>query len=139
MAYATVEDVQARLNRPLTTVEEGMAETLLEDVEAILRSRILDLDERAEDPDYLALVVQVEANAVLRVIRNPSGYRQETDGNYSYTVSAAVASGHLFVMDSEWNLLGVSKGAFTITPHLETAPAVPLNWWEIHRRGGWCW
>ncbi|MFL1441823.1 Gp19/Gp15/Gp42 family protein [Nocardiopsis protaetiae] len=125
MAYATVEDVQARLNRPLTDEEEGMAETLLGDVEAILRSRIPDLDERAENPDYLALVVQVEANAVLRVIRNPDGFRQETDGNYSYTVSAAVASGHLFVMDSEWALLGVTKGAFTITPHLRAPGCAP--------------
>jgi len=139
MALAEVEDVQARLNRPLTTEEEQIAQTLLDDVEARLRVRLPDLDDRvAADPNYHALVVQVEANAVLRVIRNPDGYRQETEGNYSYSKSAAVASGHLFVMDSEWDLLGARQGAFTIVPHLETRPRIPLNWWEINgrERGG---
>lgn len=137
MAYASVEDVQARLNRPLTDEEEQIAETLLEDVEAIIRSRVPDLEERAEDENYLALVVMVEANAVLRVLRNPDGYRQETEGNYSYSLSAAVASGHLFVMGSEWELLGATRGAFTITPHLGSRVASPLNWWELHQPGGW--
>lgn len=136
MAYATVPNVQARFTRPLTLEEEQMAQTLLDDVEARLRARIPDLDERVDaDANYLALVVQVEANAVLRVLRNPEGYRQETEGNYSYSLSAAVASGHLFVMDSEWDLLGARRGAFTITPYLETSPTPPVNWWELEGYG----
>lgn len=114
---ATVDDVQDRFNRPLTEEERDLAATLLVDVEAILRGRIRDLDDRcAADANYRALVVMVEANSVLRVLRNPEGYRQETEGNYGYSLSAAVASGHLFVMDSEWALLGASRGAWTIAP-----------------------
>ncbi|ASU81409.1 hypothetical protein CDO52_00200 [Nocardiopsis gilva YIM 90087] len=132
MALATAADVQARLNRPLTAEEEQLAQTLLDDIESRIRARIPDLDERvAKDTNFRALVVQVEANAVLRVLRNPEGYRQETEGNYSYSLSAAVASGHLFVMDSEWDLLGASRGAFTITPHLQATRRPPLNAWEL--------
>lgn len=117
MTIATVDDVQARFNRPLTEEERALAGVLLGDVEAILRGRIRDLDDRvAADPNYRDLVVMVEASAALRVLRNPEGYRQETEGNYGYSLSAAVASGHLFVMDSEWQLLGASRGAWTIVP-----------------------
>lgn len=135
MAYATVDDVQARLGRPLTDEEKALAATLLDDVEARIRARIPDLDERvAADENYEALVVQVEANAVLRVLRNPEGYRQETEGNYSYSLSAAVASGHLFVMDSEWGLLGSGRGAWTITPVLRQRRCYPDPWTP-----GECW
>jgi len=135
MAVATVDDVQDRFDRPLSEDERRLAEVLLGDVEAMIRARIRDLDARvAADSNYRALVVKIEAAAVLRVLRNPEGYRQETEGNYGYSLSAAVASGHLFVMDSEWAELGARGGAFTITPYLEPAPARPLDWFEIH---GW--
>src|SRR5690606_8205532 len=113
MAVATVDDVQERVDRPLSEDERRLAEVLLGDVEAMIRARIRDLDARvAADSNYRALVVKIEAAAVLRVLRNPEGYRQETEGNYGYSLSAAVASGHLFVMDSEWAELGARGGAF---------------------------
>lgn len=47
------------------------------------------------------------AEAVLRIVRNPEGYRTEQQGNYSYGVSAAVASGYLwFTADNMLDLLG---------------------------------
>ena len=70
----------------------------------------------------------VESNAVLRVLRNPEGYRQETEGNYGYSLSAAVASGHLFIMDSEWDDLGYRTGAWTITPVVRTRRCRPDPW-----------
>ncbi|MFE2912822.1 Gp19/Gp15/Gp42 family protein [Kitasatospora indigofera] len=121
MAYATVQDVEDRYLGQLTTDEQALAEVLLGDAENLIRSRVRDLDTRVTDPNYLAAVVQVESNAVLRVVRNPDGYRQEMDGNYSYSISAAVASGFLSILDNEWALLGVRPGAFTITPVLRPA------------------
>lgn len=129
MALATVEDVQARLDRPLTDEERVWAETLLGDAEVKLLRRIPDLLERAAaDPGFRRAVVMVESNAVLRVLRNPEGYRQETEGNYGYSLSAAVASGHLFIMDSEWDDLGYRTGAWTITPVVRTRRCRPDPW-----------
>lgn len=129
VAVATIEDVQARLNRPLDATEVALAETLLDDAEAMIRRRIKDLDERvAADATYRALAVKIEANAVLRVIRNPEGYRQESNGTYSYALSAAVAAGHLFIMDSEWTELGASRAAFSIAPTVRTAYSTPDPW-----------
>jgi hypothetical protein len=133
VAFATVDDVQARLDRPLTAEERTLAGTLLEDVEAIIRGRVGDLDERVCEANYRALLVMVESNAVLRVIRNPTGVRSETEGNYSYQLSAAVASGHLFVGGTEWAQLGAGGGAFTITPVLRTTARQCPDWW------GDCW
>lgn len=130
MAIATVDDVQDRLDRELTDDEKRLAATLLEDVEAIIRSRVRNLLRRAAaDESYRQIVVMVEANAVLRVLRNPEGYRQETEGNYSYSLNAAVASGHLFVLGSEWELLGANRGAFTITPKVRhTGRGITRTW-----------
>lgn len=135
MSIATVDDVQDRYGQVLSEEERRLAKVLLQDVEAILRGRLPDLEQHAtDDVHFRARVVMVEANSVLRVLRNPEGYRQEVEGNYSYSISAAVASGHLFVMDSEWGLLGGRGGAFTITPVVRDAWCRPDPWTP-----GECW
>lgn len=133
MAIATVDDVQDRYGPELTDEEKRLAKTLLNDVEVKIRRRARNLVARATaDPDWREAVVAVEANAVLRVLRNPEGYRQEVEGNYSYSLSAAVASGHLFVMDSEWDDLGLSGRAFTVAPKLRRPRRGITRTWE-------CW
>lgn len=121
MAYATVQDIQDRYEKPLGDDPDFITvlETRLNDVELMLRSRIANFDARvAADPYYRQTVVKVEADAVLRLLRNFEGIRQEAEGNYSYALSAAVASGYLWIMDQEWQELGVSSkgGVFTLTP-----------------------
>lgn len=117
MAYATVEDVEARLGRELTPEETIQVGVLLEDVEAMLRMRIPDLDERvADDPNYERLVIMVEVNAVLRVLKNPDAFVSETDGNYSYTRSTSGASGYLDILPIEWDWLIDGGGMFQIVP-----------------------
>src|SRR5690606_10158648 len=69
-------------------------------------------------------VVMVECEAVMRLIRNPEGYTQETDGNYSYSIDSRVASGRLSILPEEWALLGYSQGVIVLSP-------------RIKRRGGW--
>jgi hypothetical protein len=136
VAYATVEDVQKRFDRPMTLEEEALATQLLDDAETRIRVRVRDLDARVADPEYLKLVVLVEANAVLRVLRNPEGYRSEADGDYSYSRLLAVASGLLEILDADWLLLGVRRGAFTVAPVIGTPRCGPL-WPHRRRRGPW--
>ena len=115
MATATIQDVETRLGRELDTDEQAQVTALLADAELLIRSRV---DIASVDQDIL---VMVESNAVLRVIKNPNGYLQESDGNYSYSVSAKVASGKLDILAEEWALLGVKSGVYTIS----TVPQMP--------------
>lgn len=119
MAYAQPSAVADRLGRELDASETTIVNTRLGDAELLIRSRVKDLDARvAADPVYELIVVMVEADMVLRLIKNPDGYTQETDGNYSYMISSAVASGRLEIRDDEWALLGVTAGMFVISPYL---------------------
>ncbi|WP_158881984.1 Gp19/Gp15/Gp42 family protein [Amycolatopsis anabasis] len=118
MAYATASDVASRF-RVLDADETTIVNTRLADAERILKARIPDLDAQIVagtiDQDNVKMV---EADMVLRLIRNPDGYTTETDGNYSYTISAQVASGVLEVLGREWALLGIRGGVYSIKPYM---------------------
>lgn len=119
MAYAALDDVQVSLGRPLTEDEQTQANGLLDRIETRIRRRISDLsDQLDDDDDLLAVVMEVESDAVARVLRNPSGYIQEQDGDYMYTRDRTMATGALDLTDDEWARLGISKGAFTIATSL---------------------
>lgn len=121
MSYASLADVVVSLGRPLTEDEETQADALLERVENRVRVRLTDLDTRLQEPTYIATLVEVEADAVARVLRNPGGLLQEQDGDYAYTRfrhARDVPPGQLALSSDEWARLGVSTGAFTITPSL---------------------
>ena len=123
MSYATTDDVGISLVRAVTSDEEEFAEGLLERVEAMILRRIPDLATRiTTDTGLQAVVVRVEADAVARVLTNPSGVYQESVDDYSYTRDRAVSSGLLYISDDEWaDLLttpgtSVASEAFTIRP-----------------------
>lgn len=122
MTYAAAADVAARLGRGLSPDETTLVTTRLADAERMILRRIPDLaDQITAGAIAEADVIQVEAEAVLRVVRNPDGYRQETDGNYSYMLSAEAASGVLDIKPAEWRLLGVAIGGmFCIDPAIPT-------------------
>lgn len=115
MAYASFEDVQLRFFRELTPEERPLVEQRLADAENKIRRKIKDLDTRIiDDPAYEDLVRQICADAVIRLVRNPEGYIQETDGNYTYQLSQASADGRLTILPEEWADLGVRKGISVI-------------------------
>lgn len=105
MAVATTQDVADRLGRPLDESELPLAETLLGDVELLIRSKARNFD--ALDADAVKMV---EATAVARVLRNPDGVRSQSADEFSYTVDSRVASGYLQLLNSEWALLGIGRG-----------------------------
>lgn len=118
--YATAADVAALAARELSTEETALVERRLAQVERMILRRIPDLADQIEDETVdLADVVDIEAEAVLRLVRNPEGLSSETDGNYSYQFSRETASGKLEILPHEWETLGVRPSKmFTIAPAL---------------------
>lgn len=117
---ASTSDLVARW-RPLSTQETTNGGTFLEDAWRMLRRRITTLENDIADDatgDLEPEVVRVLATAVLRVMKNPDGKRQETIDDYSWQRDQAVSAGLLYFTDEELNSLIVDNsgptGAFTI-------------------------
>ncbi len=126
----TTADVEARW-RPLTSEQTLVATTLLDDAWNLLRFRVLSLEARlAAVPPTLdvGLVKAVMAAMVIRVLRNPDGYRQQSIEDYSHTRDEASSTGLLTVTDDELGLLGPSTGsdggAYTVIPYTYPPPLV---------------
>lgn len=130
MEYATVEDVEMRIGRELSDSERGLAASLLGDALLIIYARCPDLDERVDSGEISADVVRmIQANMVVRVLRNPEGIRQETDGDYSYTIAASTPVGEgLSLTRQELSMLcgGGTIGSFR--PTLPVPGRAP--WWR---------
>ncbi|MGW6624208.1 Gp19/Gp15/Gp42 family protein [Nocardia sp. NPDC055002] len=115
MAYAVANDVAVRWARVMSPEEEALVLARLEDVERMIKRRLPDLAARIADGRLLEEdVVMVEADAVLRLVRNPEGYLSETDGNYTYMLQTGTVSGRLSVLPEEWELLGVRQTRFAV-------------------------
>lgn len=126
MAYATAADIEDRLGRDLDDGEQQIVHTRLGDAETLILARIPDLHARVTAGTIpSAVVAMVEAEAVLRLVRNPDGYRSESDGNYSYELARTVASGRLEILDDEWALLGIRRKRFFIAARLPPAAYLP--------------
>jgi|SRR5699024_3300549 len=134
MSYANVTDVQVRLGRPITSSAEiAQVTAWLTDVEALIKVRIPDLDQRVVTGQVdESIVALVEAQVVVRKVKNPDGKQNERIDDYSYGLNADSARGDLFLTAEEWALLlpVSATGAFTIRP--VGAPDVfdPVRWFR---------
>lgn len=115
MAYASASDVTARWARTPTDEENTLIAVRLEDAERLIRRRIPDLDDKVNSGTILEEdVIQVEAEAVLRLVRNPEGFMSESDGNYTYMLRNDIATGRLEILAEEWEMLGIRKPRFAV-------------------------
>ncbi len=120
MALATTTDVETSLMRPLTTVEQQYVPGLLDRAEQIISVAVPGALDRAEtDAAYEALLIQVEAEMVARVLRNPTGMKNESDGTYSYSIDWSVASGRLKLLDDDLTLLGANYGIGSLAGEMD--------------------
>uniref|UniRef100_A0AB39U280 Head-to-tail adaptor n=1 Tax=Mycolicibacterium phage Alyssa1 TaxID=3240801 RepID=A0AB39U280_9CAUD len=96
MTYATAADIAALLARELDSAETTLAERRLAQVERMILRRVPDLaDQITAGTIDQADVVDVEAEAVYRVLRNPEGLYSEQDGQYGYQLSREAADNSL--------------------------------------------
>lgn len=105
MADASFADVMDRYEGEL---DESRTLQQIDDASVVLRILIPDLDARLADGRTTAAAVRiVVVRMVLRVLRNPDGFKNEQAGDYGYSRDAAVASGLLSVTDADKALLGI--------------------------------
>jgi hypothetical protein len=110
VAYATAQDVVTLWAKEPEPEVMTLIERRLEQVERMIRRRIPDLDAQAAiSSTFEADLIDIEADAVLRLVRNPEGYLSETDGAYTYQLQADLSQGKLTILDDEWQTLGVNR------------------------------
>lgn len=122
MSIADADDVLTRWGKAAGDVEPeitALVDMRLGDVERMIRRRLkklgrdLDDDIASGDVDPED-VKQIEADAVLRLARNPDGYLSETDSDYTYTLRSDMASGKLEIPQTDWETLGVVQSRMSI-------------------------
>jgi hypothetical protein len=123
--YATLTDVTDRWGKSASGKMATLINVRLGDVERMILRRfkaagLVLADEISSTRLDVEDVKQVEAEAVLRLVRNPEGFASETDGDYTYEVIQALASGVLEITPEEWEILGITSqtGMFLIVPVL---------------------
>ncbi|MGJ6122518.1 Gp19/Gp15/Gp42 family protein [Mycolicibacterium sp. Y3] len=92
------------------------------DIERMILRRIPDLAAQIEADDLeKADVVDIDADAVLRVIRNPEGLFSEQEGSHSHQLSREAVDSSLRIPAEEWELPGVKPSPnFTIVARITT-------------------
>jgi hypothetical protein len=129
MSIAQPSDVQSRLGRELTPEDTILVTVRLNDAERML-SRFANLPAKDQED-----VKQVEAEMVLRLVRNPEGYASERDGTYGYTFNQAMASGELELTARDLAILGVVKGTgFVVLEPVHSQGPTRAPWWRRYGR-----
>lgn len=123
-AYATVEDVQARMSRTMTEDEQALCEKLLEDAAVII-----DVYNIAADSDVKQVV---SCRMVIRAMGDgsdsgvPLGATQGSQSalgySQSWTIGSGGAAGELYLGKLERKLLGCGDRIGSYSPVQELAP-----------------
>lgn len=125
MAYATVEDVEARYTRTLTEAEESVCSTLLDDAAVII-------DTFAPNASADAKLV-VSCRMVIRAIGAgdgdvPLGATQGSIAalgySQSWTLPSNAATGELYLSKLEKQMLGLGNSIGSYSPIQELVPEV---------------
>ena len=122
MAYATVEDVQARIDYTLTETQEGICENLLDDAAALIDSYNPGAENEAKKVVSCRMVIRaIGAGSAANV---PIGATQGSMSALGYSQSWTVGSGtvgELYMSKVEKRLLGVGNAIGSYSPIQERA------------------
>jgi hypothetical protein len=145
-SFALPEDVEALLQRELTDAEAPAVDMHLAGASAIIRGVVTDVDTRVTAGTLDATIpAYVAASMVVRVMRNPEGWRSVSESIDDYreerTRDQALSDGALRLLADELAILrGRRRGAFSIRPGVEPVTCAILEQVALFRaqRAAWC-
>lgn len=125
MAYATVSDVQARMLRTLSTDEEALCGTFLDDVAVMIDGT--NTSATADVKKVVSCRVVIRALGDGSDIGVPMGATQGSMSGLGYSQSWAIASGGsvgvLYFDKTEKKMLGLSNLIGSYSPSQELVPS----------------
>lgn len=121
MAYATVEDVQARMLRTLSTDEEAVAETLLDDAAVLIDSFKSIATDETKGIVSCRMIVRALGDGQDAGV--PMGATQGSVSALGYAQSWTIGSGggfgDLYISKTDKAMLGVSNSIGSYSPTQE--------------------
>ena len=125
-AYATVADVRARINRTMSTSEETLCATLLDDAGVFIDSVAPRAGIEAKQIVSCRMVMRQLGNAGDYGV--PMGATQGSMSGLGYSQSWTISggsSGELYLSKTDRRLLGLSDNVGSYSPVQEMAPKEP--------------
>lgn len=126
-AYATVTDVQARMTRDLTTDEEAVCTTLLDDAAVIIDAAAPNASTDAKKVVSCRMVIRALGDGGTGV---PMGATQGSMSalgySQSWTIGSGGSTGELYLGKLERSLLGIGNSIGSYSPVQELVPEVTL-------------
>ena len=122
MAYATVQELQARMQRELTETEQNICEALLEDAAVIIDAYNENAKPEAKRLVSLRIVRRSIGDGTADV---PIGATQGSMSALGYSQSWTIGSGtvgELYIGKEDKKLLGASNKIGSYSPTQELAP-----------------
>ena len=118
MAYATVADVQTRMLRPLSTDEQSVAATLLDDAAVLIDALKSSADDEVKGVVSCRMVVRALGDGQDAGV--PMGATQGSVSALGYAQSWTIGSGgsfgDLYISKADKQMLGVSNSIGSYSP-----------------------
>lgn len=128
MAYATVADVQTRMLRTLTTDEQSVASTLLDDAAVLIDALNSSADDDVKGVVSCRMVVRALGDG--QDVGVPMGATQGSVSALGYAQSWTIGSGgsfgDLYISKADKQMLGVSNSIGSYSPTEELVKGVIL-------------
>lgn len=118
MAYATVQDVQARIDYTLTESQEGICENLLDDAAVLIDSYRSGASDEVKGTVSCRMVIRA-LNAGSSSATVPVGATQGSMSALGYSQSWTISGGtvgELYISKTEKQLLGVGNAVGSYSP-----------------------
>lgn len=129
MAYAAVSDVQARMSRDMTTDEQTLCATMLDDAAVIIDAYNAAASAEAKKIASCRMVVRALGDGADAGI--PMGATQGSMSalgySQSWTIGAGGGSGELYIGKLEKKILGAGNEVGSYSPTEELVPQ-PVTW-----------
>ncbi len=125
-AYATIADVQARMTRDMSTDEETVCSTLLDDAAVIIDAAAPNASTDAKKVVSCRMVIRALGDGGMSGV--PTGATQGSMSalgySQSWTIGSGGSTGELYLGKSERQILGVGNSIGSYSPVQELVPEV---------------
>lgn len=131
-AYATVSDVQARMSRTMSSSEQTICGTLLDDAKVMIDAVVANPSADAAKVVSCRMVIRAlgDGNDSGMPIGATQGSMSGLGYSQSWTVSGG-STGELYLSKTDRQMLGLSNNVGSYSPTEELAAPLPEGVWTI--------